>query len=129
MLLTNYKYKTFNNDNVLEFAEYYRENYKEDELQECIKLFTLLNNVFIEKYRNIKKINIPMFIMTLKASIDINISLDLYSEWVNKFINEYNPKCEYALYCGQGSTHKDKIVKRIDLTYDNLINYVSEKGE
>jgi hypothetical protein len=127
MLLVDYKYKTFNNSDVLEFAEYYRENYKEDDLQECIKLFRLLDNAFTEKHKQIKKINIPMFVMALKATLDMDSSFELYSGWVNKFIDSYNPKCEYAQYCGQGSTHKDKILKRLDLTYNDLIDYISEK--
>jgi len=125
ILLTNYKYKTFNNDDVLEFAEQYRNNYKEEELEQCQELFRLLDSAFKEKHKQIKKINIPIFIMTLKTCQDLTISFEQFIKWVNGFIVDYNPQCEYAQYCGQGSTHKDKIIKRIELANNSLIDFAS----
>lgn len=127
ILLTGYKYKTFNNDDVVDFAEHYRVNHKEDDLKKCIDLFTVLNNLFHEKHRQIKKINIPIFAMTLKTAIELDVPLEKFGNWVNSFIREYSPECEYAKYCGQGSTNKDKISHRIELAHNSLLKFTEER--
>jgi len=129
MLLTEYKYKTFGNDDLSDFAKYYRANYTEEELKNCIDLFTSLNDMFEEKHKQIKKINIPIFAITLKYAQDLKIPLEKVKEWAKKFMEAYHSKCEYAQYCGDRSTSRQKVLKRIELTQSSLIDFVGCKGE
>lgn len=126
MLLTDYKFRTLGNDDILKFVESYKINYNKTELDLCKNLFDKLNKAFKEKHKLIKKINIPMFIMALKTSEDLGIEFEKYIEWVNYFINNYDTSSEYARYCSKNTTNKEKVNKRLTLMCDSLINYVAQ---
>lgn len=128
MLTTGYKFAKFGNDDVLKFVQSYRKTYKEEELELCKNLFVKLNKVFKEKNKLIKKINIPMFAMTLKTSEDSQISFNKFTEWANYIIRNYNTNWKYASYCNRNTTNKEKVNKRLELMCESLIKYET-KGD
>ena len=69
-----------------------------------------------------KKVNIPIFAYHIQTVDEKGISLEQYGEWIEKFLNSYTPKCEYASYCGQGSTSKSKVMARLDYVGKQLQN-------
>lgn len=131
MLLNGYHFKSFNNKDMGDFAEYYKLNFTDDQLKDVVDTFNSLNNIFKERHKLIKKINIPIFAITLKTAQDNNIPIDMFSEWANNFIEEYTQECEYHIYCGGSgsSTSKTKIKKRIELAYSSLLDFVARKEE
>jgi hypothetical protein len=126
MLITEYDFKDFNNDSVLEFVEHYRNNYKETELNYAKELFKKLNDAFAgvtKPNKIIKKINIPMFISTLHCAVESEAELSKYNEWANEFINEYSPNSTYAGLCGAGSTGRKKVESRIDYMFNSFEDF------
>lgn len=118
MLVMDYPFKNFNNDATMEFAEWFRANHKHSDLDYCKELFDKLNEVLpISDKPNklMKKTNIPIFAYHIQTIDELDIPLEKYGEWIQKFTDSYTPDCEYALHCGQGATSKVKVEAR--LTY------------
>lgn len=120
MLLTGYDYGSkFNSNAVIKFANYYKDNYNQKEIDYCYELFTRLDKVIPnEKDYNkfLKAINIPNLIMQLDECLGLEgeiVGTDIvddsfYTEYFTEFIN-YVDTTEYVNNCGQGSTDKTKV--------------------
>lgn len=126
MLVTSYEYKSFGNTDILRFIEFYKDNYKQSELDEIKALFEKLNEAFPEKNKLLQKINIPMFVITLKASQELDIPFSKYCEWANKFIVEYDSKDEYGLLCSGGTAKGERVKARVDYMSNSLLEYVTQ---
>jgi len=127
MLLKDYDIKSFNNDDVLEFAEWYRDNYTDEELEKYKNLFNTMYEIlpYSDKpNKMIKKINIPAFIMMLNYSLENDIENQKYLNWIQEFINDYNPECPYAQLCGQSSISKRKVEARVQYMFSSFTDYV-----
>lgn len=127
MLLKKYPYKKFGADDILKFVESYRDNCNKSELEEYKKLFIKLNEAFEKKNKLLKKIHIPMFIMVLKTSEEMDIPFNKFKEWINNFVNIYDTKSKYGKLCCGNTTNKEKIFRRLELINDSLINYVAQE--
>jgi hypothetical protein len=125
MLLNGYNFRKFGNEDIQKFIKQYRNEDNKTELELCKNLFNKLDECFIERNKLIKKTNIPMFIMTLKASNDLEISFDKFKEWINYFIKNYNDKKEYDSNCNRNTTNKEKVKRRLELMQNDFIEYVS----
>jgi len=125
MLITDYKFSNFGGDVVADFVEHFRISHTEDQLNLCKELFAKLNDAFDKKHKLIKKINIPMYAMTLKESQEIDITFEDFKLWINNFVDIYDTSSEYASYCNKNTTNKDKVNKRLNLMLDSLMEYVS----
>lgn len=126
MLLREYNYKKFGADDILKFVEFYRDTCNQSELEKYKNLFVKLDEAFTEKHKLLKKIHIPMFIMALKTSQDIGIEFDKFKAWINNFVGSYDTKSEYGQLCTSNTSNKEKVIKRLKLINDSLINYVTE---
>ena len=116
MLVMDYQFKNFNNSAIMEFAEWFRANHKNSDLEYCTDLFDKLNRavpVSEKPSRLMKKTNIPIFAYHVQTVDELGISLETYGEWIQKFTDAYTPECEYASYCGQGATSKIKVEARL----------------
>jgi hypothetical protein len=117
MLVMDYPFKNFNNDSMMEFAEWFRANHKNSDLEYCEELFNKLNEVIpiTEKPNKLmKKTNIPILAYHIQTVDEINLSLAKYGNWIGSFFDSYAPDCEYASYCGQGATSKIKVMARLE---------------
>lgn len=117
MLVMDYPFKNFNNDATMEFAEWFRANHKASDLEYCEELFSKLNEAIpetIKPNKLMKKTNIPILAYHVQTVDEIGISLEKYGIWIQKFFESYTPDCEYASYCGQGSTSKTKVMARLE---------------
>lgn len=117
MLVMDFPFKNFNNDAVMEFAEWFRSNHKPSDLEYCEELFFKLNKAIPSKEKPnkyMKKVNIPIFAYHIQTVDEKKIPLEEYGEWIEQFLNLYIPECEYASYCGQGATSKSKVMARLD---------------
>lgn len=126
MLVMDYPFKDFNNDTTMKFAKWFRENHKPSDLEYCEELFSKLNEALPkpEKVNKLmKKINIPMFAYHVQTVDAIGMSLEKYGEWIQNFLNSYTPDCEYASYCGQGTTSKAKVMGRVEYIEKQLIEW------
>lgn len=123
MLVMDYPFKSFNSDTTMEFAEWFRANHKNSDLEYCEELFSKLNEAVIKEDKPnklMKKINIPMLAYHIQTIDEIGISLERYGEWIQEFFDSYTPDCEYASHCGQGSTSKIKVLARLEYVEKQL---------
>lgn len=117
MLVMDYPFKNFNNDAIMEFAEWFRLNHKESDLEYCEELFSKLDEavqVSDKPNKLMKKTNIPIFAYHIQTIDERGISLEKYGKWIREFFASYTPDCEYAAFCGQGATSKAKVTARLD---------------
>lgn len=127
MLLKEYPYKKFGSDDILKFVESYRNTCNKTELEKFKNLFIKLNEAFEKKNKLLKKIHIPMFIMALKTSEEMDIPFDKFKKWINNFVSSYDTKSEYGKLCSGNTTNKEKVSKRLELINYSLINYVTQE--
>lgn len=117
MLVMDYPFKNFNNDATMEFAEWFRANHKESDLEYCEDLFNKLNMAVTASNKPnklMKKTNIPIFAYHIQTIDELNIPVEKYGEWIQSFFAAYTSDSEYASYCGQGSTSKVKVMARLE---------------
>lgn len=130
MLITEYNFKKFSNDDILQFAEYLRGNHNQSDLDLCKNLFIELNEAFETKEKWLRKIHIPGLVMSLKTAKEMNIPFDKFKEWIHYFIGSYDTKGDYGLTCSQRTTNKETVARRLELIKNNMIEYITkEKGE
>lgn len=117
MLVMDFPFKNFNNDAVMQFAEWFRANHKNSDLEYCEDIFAKLDSAIPETKkpnRLMKKTNIPILAYHIQTADEISLSIEEYGKWIQKFFDSYTPDCEYAEYCGQASTSKAKVKARLE---------------
>lgn len=128
MLVMDFSFKNFNNDSVMEFAEWFRHNHKKSDLEYCEEIFDKLNAAIIDGGRPnklMKKTNIPILAYHIQTIDEIGISIEEYGKWIQRFFDEYSTDCVYASYCGQSSTSKAKVKARLDYVENQVRGLVN----
>lgn len=123
MLILDYPFKNFTNDTVMDFAKWVREKCNKSDLDYCEDIFSKLDKAIPETEKPnklMKKINIPILAYHIQTIDELGISTEKYGEWIQKFFDSYTPECEYASYCGQSSTSKNKVKARLDYVEKEL---------
>lgn len=123
MLILDYPFKNFNNDEIMGFAKWFRVNHKPSDLVYCEELFSKLNMavpVSDKPNKLMKKTTIPILVYHVQTVDELNISLSKYGEWIQIFMDSYTPDCEYASYCGQASTSRVKVMARLEYVEKQL---------
>lgn len=132
MLLTGYEYSNFGSGEILKFAEWYSDNYDENQLEYCKQLYDTLYNLLPDddnSKKYLKKINIPMMIMDLdyRDSLDETISDEEYTGFLVKWFEVWIETSGYIDFCGQGSTSKAKVEGRSTIIDKELKDYIINK--
>lgn len=123
MLVMDFPFKNFNNDAVIEFAEWFRKNHQMSDLDYCSDLFDKLNEAIAvtdKPNKLMKKTNIPILAYHVQTADEIGMDMGTYGDWIEKFFSAYTPDCEYASYCGQASTSKPKVKARLEYVEKEL---------
>ncbi len=123
MLVMDYPFKNFNNDAIMEFAEWFRANHKNSDLEYCEELFNKLDMAVPasdKPNKLMKKTTIPILAYHVQTIDELGISVEKYGEWIQAFMDAYTPNCEYAGYCGQGATSKVKVMARMEYVEKQL---------
>lgn len=129
MLMTNFEYKNFGANEVLRFADWYSENYKDEELNELkARIETLDEHLLCDDEINkfLKKINIPALIMNIELFNQQNneITDEQYEEFLVDWVST-NAECSgYLENCGTGSTSQVKVQNRVTIINDWLKSYI-----
>ena len=129
MLVMDYQFKNFNNDATMEFAEWFRANHKNSDLEYCEELFSKLNKAVItsEKPNKLmKKTSIPILAYHIQTIDELGISIERYGEWIQELMDSYTPDCEYASYCGQSATSRIKVMARLEYVEKELRKLVEK---
>lgn len=130
MLLTNYNYTHFGAAEVIKFAEYYSENYNDQEIEYLAELIDKLNISIPtddDTDKLLKPINIPIFLMNLEYFESLNQPMEKYEEFITEWCLNDCESSEYMNYCGSGSTNRNKVWGRIEVINRYLDNFLNGK--
>lgn len=132
MLLSGFEFKNFGGNEVLRFAKQLNENPDYELINRTKelfdKLFCVLPDYDRELDKNLKKINIPIIIKNMDSidKMDIKISDIKYEEFLLDWFTDGMICSGYIGYCGQGSTSKTKVTKRISAMKNYLNTFVED---
>lgn len=128
MVMTNYDYKTFGGNDVLNFCEKIREDKDTTENLKILKSYfekldCVLEDDDDEIRKFLKPINIPTLIYCIATYEESEYKEEDFSDFINGWIIEAKDNTEYVANCGQGSTNKEKVKKRCSIIENNLYEY------
>ncbi len=89
MLVMDFPFRNFNNDSVMEFAEWFRKNHQMSDLDYCSDLFDKLNEAIAitdKPNKLMKKTNIPILAYHVQTADEIGMSMATYGEWIERFL-------------------------------------------
>ncbi len=117
MLIMDYPYKDIGNKSMMEFADWFRKNHKDSDLEYCSDLFDKLNEAIPSTKKPhplMKKTNIPILAYHVQTADEVGLSMEEYGECIKELFGSYEPNVGYANYCGSGSYTKEKVKARMD---------------
>ena len=143
MLLTDYETKSYGSPDIIKFAEYYKDNYKDSDLDELAMLLEKLDEYYPsdeECVPYLKKLHIPALVMCMKVFLNIQsgkllfhnvakcrFSEEEFEEWFYKWTTKTYQKEYTEKGCKEGTTKKAKVEARVNIICQTLINVVGDK--
>ncbi len=134
MLLDNrhagYEYTSISADEIMRYAAHIKNNYSEKQKERLYDIIDYLEKVFPEKDKMLKKINIPIVMLTAVTAMGSNydstkgiyrVGPMYFRQWFSYFFDECYEN--YKQYCSSGSIKKEKTLKRIDIMENSLRKY------
>ena len=109
MLISGEEIKGFTNKHIREFIVSMKDNPERfNELCSTIQdLLNKTNDYITEKYKNLKKVNIPFILATYKGN-------KKYQNRVIKFLNNYENETEYKQYVEKATSQKNSVLGRVE---------------
>lgn len=122
----SYEYKSISADETLKYAISCKNNYSNEQMEELENIINYLGDVYIDKNKWCKKINIPIIILMARKALSQNIDCDDFLDWINEFFDAYTPESEYAQFCSTGSIRKEKTLGRISVMEKSFLAYFKD---
>jgi len=79
------------------------------------KIVDFLNEVFDEKYKYLKKVNIPVILKVAETALQDNVTEKNFWLWIDRFYELLQPESEYTLTCTSNSAKKGNVQKRYSI--------------
>lgn len=134
MLLDNkyadYEFSSISADEIMRYASCIKNNYSEKQKERLYDIIDYLEKVFPEKDKMLKKINIPIVMLTADTAMgnDYDSAKSIYQvgpmyfrQWFSYFFDECYE--DYKQYCSSGSIKKEKTLKRIEVMEQSFRKY------
>ena len=134
MLLDNryegYEFASISADEIMRYAAHIKNNYSEKQKERLYDIIDYLEKVFPEKEKMLKKINIPVVILTADTAVGngydpvkgiYRIGPMYFRQWFSCFFDECYGN--YRQYCSSGSIKKEKTLKRIEIMESSFKKY------
>lgn len=134
MLLDNryadYEFSSISADEIMRYASCIKNNYSEKQKERLYNIIDYLEKVFPEKDKMLKKINIPIVMLTADTAMgnDYDSAKSIYQvgpmyfrQWFSYFFDECYE--DYKQYCSSGSIKKEKTLKRIEVMEQSFRKY------
>lgn len=128
MLLEEYKYTSFSSQEVINFAKWYKNNWKQQTLDYLRELLDKLYMLSADNEK-FKIMHLPSLVMNIHewGGLDLEIGVELSEEDYMNFLSDWTSHlCEesgYLNYCGQASTSRAKVEGRINTMSQCLRKY------
>lgn len=125
-----YEFTSISADEIMRYAAHIKHNYSEKQKERLYDIIDYLEKVFPEKDKMLKKINIPIAMLTADTAMgnDYDSSKGIYRvgpmyfrQWFSYFFDECYE--DYKQYCSSGSIKKEKTIKRIEIMESSLKRY------
>lgn len=143
MLLTDYETKSYGSPDVIKFAEYYKDNYKDSDLDELALLLNKLDEYYPtdeECVPYLKKLHIPALVICMKQFLEIqsgkvkfngivkfNFTEEDFENWLYKWTTEVYRGQYTENGCKDGTTKKPKVEARVDIICTLLLTAAEGK--
>lgn len=125
-----YEFTSISADEIMRYAAHIKHIYSEKQKERLYDIIDYLEKVFPEKDKMLKKINIPIAMLTADTAMgnDYDSSKGIYRvgpmyfrQWFSYFFDECYE--DYKQYCSSGSIKKEKTIKRIEIMESSLKRY------
>lgn len=125
-----YEFTSISADEIMRYAAHIKHNYSEKQKERLYDIIDYLEKVFPEKDKMLKKINIPIAMLTADTAMgnDYDSAKGIYRvgpmyfrQWFSYFFDECYG--DYKQYCSSGSIKKEKTLKRIEIMESSLKRY------
>lgn len=125
-----YEFSSISADEIMRYAAHIKNNYSEKQKERLYDIIDYLEKVFSEKDKMLKKINIPIVMLTAATAMGSNydstkgiyrVDPMYFRQWFSYFFDECYE--EYKQYCSSGSIKKEKTLKRIEIMESSLKVY------
>lgn len=137
MVIDGFDYKNLSNSEVLRYADMiHRQNeegkFNFSKIQHLTYLVNRLGVIIsdIDTGKKLKRVHIPALISNFNymESLERNgeITESKYKEFFKYWIEDGIESAEYVDTCGQGSTRRTKVEKRIKVINDELLNFITK---
>ncbi len=117
MLLDNryrdYDFPNISDDEAMSYSKWINGNFPDECRCKVKKIVAFLDNIFYQKEKNLRKINIPILFLMADKALSLSISGTNFRRWFYDFFE--NHKEEYGQYCSSGSIKKEKTLGRIEV--------------
>ena len=117
MLLDNkyreYDFPNISDDEAMTYSKWINGNYPDECRCKVKKIVAFLDNIFYQKEKNLRKINIPILFLMADKALSLSISGTNFRRWFVDFFDKH--KDEYGQYCSSGSIKKEKTLGRIEV--------------
>jgi len=125
-LLNDYKYKTISEADMFDYATSLRDGYGEENTKTLESIVDYLGKAFTKRHKNLKKINIPIVMVTAKKAIWMGVSPEEFGAWFDVFTKDRKPGDGYAKACSSGSIKRDLTTARIMIMGESFDTYCAE---
>ena len=125
-----YEFSSISADEIMRYAAHIKNNYSEKQKERLYDIIDYLEKVFPEKDKMLKKINIPIVMLTAATAMGSNydstkgiyrVGPMYFRQWFSYFFDECYE--DYKQYCSSGSIKKEKTLKRIEVMESSLKKY------
>lgn len=125
-----YEFSSISADEIMRYAAHIKNNYSEKQKERLYDIIDYLEKVFPEKEKMLKKINIPIIVLTADTAMGNNydstkgiyrVGPMYFRQWFSYFFDECYEN--YKQYCSSGSIKKEKTLKRIEIMESSFKKY------
>ena len=125
-----YEFSSISADEIMRYAAHIKNNYSEKQKERLYDIIDYLEKVLNEKDKMLKKINIPIVMLTATTAMGSNydstkgiyrVGPMYFRQWFSYFFDECYE--DYKQYCSSGSIKKEKTLKRIEVMENSLKKY------
>ena len=125
-----YEYASISADATMQYAASIKNNYSEEQKEHLFDIIDYLEKVFPKPEKMVKKINIPILVMTADIAMGkeyvaakniYRVGPMYFRQWFSYFCDECYE--DYKQYCSSGSIKKEKTLKRIEIMEQSFRKY------
>lgn len=113
MIVSDYEILSFRSNDINKFVIWLNDNLDEALIKQTADSLDKLDAAFPD-FVKIKKLVAPLMIYGMYKTIKAKKSTQKYTEWLKKFLSEYDKNTDFLKYCESATASADMVKGRID---------------